>query len=105
LKVNLAPTGDAAEGVLAGYNDVETWYHQLIRSWSTHHSSYGGLSQPSLYRVLNRLADGYPNEKGANTAISSSIAIKLVQTFIEHPDRTVAATESASKPAVEPSRR
>jgi len=105
LKVNLAPSGDSAEGVLAGYNDIETWYHQLIRSWSTHHSSYGGLSQPSLYRVLYRLADGYPDAKGANTAISSSIAIKLVQTFIEHPDRTVAASESPARPTAEPARR
>jgi hypothetical protein len=105
LKVSLAPSGDAAEGVLGGYADVETWYQQLVRSWSTHHSSYGGLSQPSLYRVLHRLADGYPDTKGANTAISSSIAIKLVQTFIEHPNRTVAASETSEKPAVEPARR
>jgi hypothetical protein len=99
LKVTLAPSGDSAEGVLGGYADVETWYQQLVRSWSTHHSSYGGLSQPSLYRVLHRLADGYPDAKGANTAISSSIAIKLVQTFIEHPNRTVAASETPGEPA------
>ncbi|MGE0447310.1 MAG: hypothetical protein AB7P99_18950, partial [Vicinamibacterales bacterium] len=105
LKVTLAPSGESAEGVLGGYADIETWYQQLVRSWSTHHSSYGGLSQPSLYRVLYRLADGYPDAKGANTAISSSIAIKLVQTFIEHPNRSVAEVESGSKPAAEAVRR
>lgn len=105
LKVAISPTGDAAEGLLGGYADVEAWYQQLVRSWSTHHSSYGGLSQPTLYRVLYRLADAYPDEKGANTAISSSIAIKMVQTFIEHPDAKVAVVDGADKPASDASRR
>ena len=104
LNVKLAPGGDSAEGVLGGYADVETWYQQLVRSWSTHHSSYGGLSQPSLYRVLHRLADGYPGANGANTAISSSISIKLVQTFIEHPAPQVAAEGGPSKAPIEAAR-
>lgn len=105
LSVNLAPGGESAEGLLAGYADVEAWYQQLVRSWSTHHSSYGGLSQPSLYRVLHRLADGYPDASGANTAISSSISIKLVQAFIEHPNRAVAQSGSADMPRAEPAQR
>lgn len=105
LKVAIAPTGDTAEGVLGGYADVESWYQQLVRSWSTHHSSYGGLSQPTLYRVLHRLADAYPDENGANTAISSAIAIKMVQTFIEHPAPQVAAVDGADKPSADASRR
>ena len=105
LKVAISPTGDTAEGLLGGYADVEAWYQQLVRSWSTHHSSYGGLSQPTLYRVLHRLADGYPDEKGANTAISSSIAIKMVQTFIEHPDARLASLEGGDKPATDGTRR
>jgi hypothetical protein len=82
LNVKLTPTG--GEGLVGGYADVESWYAQLVRSWSTHHSSYGGLSQPSLYPVLHRLADGYPDENGKMTAISSSLSVKLVQVFIEH---------------------
>lgn len=105
LQVTLAPSGDTAEGILAGYTDVETWYQQLVRSWSTHHSSYGGLSQPSLYRVLHRLADGYPNAEGANTAISSSISIRMVQTFIEHPDRKVAVEHGIGRPRGESAQR
>jgi hypothetical protein len=105
LQVNLDPSGEKAEGLLAGYADVESWYQQLVRSWSTHHSSYGGLAQPSLYRVLHRLADGYPDEKGANTAISSSIEVKFVQVFIEHPDRQVAADGASAPARAEPSRR
>jgi hypothetical protein len=105
LSVKLDPSGEKAEGVLAGYADVESWYQQLVRSWSTHHSSYGGLSQPSLYRVLHRLADGYPDAAGANTAISSSIKMQWVQTFIEHSDRRVASSGAPAKPAVETFRR
>lgn len=105
LQVALDPSGQKADGLLGGYADVESWYQQLVRSWSTHHSSYGGLSQPSLYRVLHRLADGIPDENGVNTAISSSIAMKFVQIFIEHPDRQVASPATAGARTVEPSRR
>lgn len=105
LQVKLDPAGEKAEGMIAGYTDVDTFYQQLVRAWSTHHSSYGGLSQPSLFRVLHRLADGVPDAKGVNTAISSSISLKFVQTFIEHPDQKVAVSESAPRASVEPSRR
>jgi hypothetical protein len=63
------------------------------RSWSTHHSSYGGLSQPSLYPVLRRLADGYPEKTGAMTAISSALTVTMVQVFIEHEADKVASTQ------------
>lgn len=86
LRLSIDPDGQKADGMIAGYADIDTFYQQLVRSWSTHHSSYGGLSQPSLYRALYRLADGAPDEEGAMTAISSSINVKFVQTFIEHPD-------------------
>ncbi|MGE3475991.1 MAG: hypothetical protein AB7H70_09305 [Rhodospirillaceae bacterium] len=105
LQLNLAPAGDRAEGMIAGYTTIDTFYQQLVRAWSTHHSSYGGLSQPSLFRALHRLADGVPDEKGAMTALSSSIQVKFVQSFIEHPDAKVAAVESTTKSTVEPARR
>ncbi len=91
LRFNVKLGPENAEGLLAGYADVETWYAQLVRSWSTHHSSYGGLSQPSLYRQLRRLADGYPDQSGAMTAISSAMTIKLTQVFIEHSGQKVAS--------------
>ncbi len=46
--------------------------------------SYGGLSQPSLYPELRKLADGYPDESGRMTAISSALTISMVQVFIQH---------------------
>ena len=93
LRFNVKLGPEHAQGVVAGYADLETWYAQLIRSWSTHHSSYGGLSQPSFYRQLHRLADGYPDESGAMTAISSAITVKMTQVFIERTGDEVAFSQ------------
>ncbi len=84
LQLKLTPTG--AEGLIAGYADVDTWYKQLIRNDSTHHLSNGQISGISLYKALRRLADAYPDpETGANTAISTALDVKLTQVFIVHP--------------------
>jgi len=93
LRLNVKLTPEKADGLAAGYADVESWASQLMRSWSTHHSSYGGLSQPSLYPVLRRLADGYPDESGRMTAISSALTISMVQVFIQHEPQTTLARE------------
>ena len=89
LELQLTPTG--AEGLIAGYADVDTWYQQLIRNDSTHHLSNGQISAISLYKALRRLADAYPDpETGANTAISTALDVKLTQVFIVHPPGDVA---------------
>ena len=83
LRLKLSPA--SAEGLIAGYADVETWYTQLLRNDSTHHLSNGQMSALSLHRALHRLADAYPDPKtGANTAISSALDVKFTQVFIEH---------------------
>ena len=99
MKFQLALTGEKAQGLLGGYSDIDTWYQQLVRSWSTHHSSYGGLSQPSFYRALHRLADGYPGPDGKNMGISSVLNVKMVQIFIQHEGEQVAEAPKAEKPA------
>jgi len=84
FQLKLTPT--SAEGLIAGYADVDTWYKQLIRNDSTHHLSNGQISGISLYKALRRLADAYPDAKtGANTAISSALDVKMVQVFINCP--------------------
>jgi hypothetical protein len=84
LKLKLTP--QAAEGLIAGYVDVDAFTYHLNTSWSTHHQSYGQLSSPSEYRAMRRLADGYPDPKtGANTAISSAVTVKFAQVFARHP--------------------
>jgi hypothetical protein len=85
FRLKLTPTG--AEGVLGAYADVDTWYYQLIRNDSTHHLSNGQISGVSLYKALRRLADAYPDaESGANTAISTSLDVKMTQVFVVHPE-------------------
>ena len=92
LRLKLTPTG--AEGLLAGYADVDTWYKQLIRNDSTHHLSNGQISGISLYKALRRLADDHPDpETGANTAISTALDVKLTQVFIVHPQGEAATAD------------
>jgi hypothetical protein len=81
LRLTLTPR--SASGMLGGYTDIETFYVQTIKNHSTHDSSYGQLSQPSLYKALRQVADAYPDARtGANTALSSALLTKWVQVFI-----------------------
>lgn len=95
LQLKLSPTG--AQGLLAGYADVDTWYKQLIRNDSTHHLSNGQISGISLYKALRRLADAYPDpQTGANTAISTALDVKMAQVYIIHPDDGSDASDRAT---------
>ena len=94
IRFHLRLTPNGADGLMAGYADVQDWYYHLTAGWSTHHQSYGQESSPSLYRALRRLADAYPDpETGDNTAISSAIDVKFTQVFIVHPSQEVASKE------------
>jgi hypothetical protein len=100
LRLKLTPT--SATGLIGAYADVEHFYRTLIKSWSTHHQSYGQSSAPSIYRALRQLADAYPEPKtGANTAISGALEVKFTQAFIEHPGEKVAATAHGGQPAAQ----
>ena len=84
FELSLSPT--AADGLVAGYADVETWYKQLLRNDSTHHLSNGQISGISLYKALRRLADAHPDPAtGANTAISTALDVKMTQVYVVHP--------------------
>jgi hypothetical protein len=96
LKLTLTPSH--AEGVIAGYEDIESWYSQMMRSYSTHHQSYGQSSAPSIYKALRRLADGYPDPRtGANTAISSALLAKFAQTVIVPASKAQLASVTLQK--------
>jgi hypothetical protein len=98
LRLKLTPT--TAEGLIGGYTDVETWYLQMMKSWSTHHQNYGQTSAPSLYRALRRLADAYPDPKtGANTAISSALRAEFSQVVIVPSSRPHAEVLTARRHA------
>lgn len=91
FQLKLSPTG--AEGLIAGYADIDIWYKQLIRNDSTHHLSNGQISGISLYKALRRLADAYPDETGANRAASTSLDAKFTQVFIQHPQGEAAKAD------------
>ncbi len=81
LRLVLSPT--RAEGLIAGFTDVESWHLQMMKSQSTHCQSYGQQSAMSLYKAMRRLADAYPDpQTGANTAISSALRTTFTQVFI-----------------------
>ena len=91
LRFNLKLTSERAEGVMAGYVDVDKFINHLNMTWSTHHQSYGQLSSPSLYKAMRRLADGYPDPAtGQMTAISSALSVKFVQAYLEFPEKQTA---------------
>jgi hypothetical protein len=97
LKLKLTP--EHAEGVLAGYADIETFYRQMNEAWSTTILSYGQQSPPSIYKALRRLADGYPDPKtGQNTAISSAVNVDFAQAFIVR-DKKDSSKVASSKAA------
>jgi hypothetical protein len=96
LQLQLTPTG--AEGLVAGYADVDAYYKQLIRNDSTHHLSNGQISGISLYKALRRLADAYPDpETGLNTAISTALDVKMAQVFIVRPEEQAGGTSGSTR--------
>lgn len=85
MRLKMKVTAERAEGIMAGYVDVQRWHHALNTNLSTHHQSYGRVSSPSVVAALQRLADGYPDESGTHTAISASADLKMVQVYLVHP--------------------
>ncbi len=85
-RLQLKLTSDSAEGLLAGYVDIDNFNRLTNENWSTHHASYGQNASASQYHAMRRLADGYPNpESGENTAISSAVDVHFAQVFVRHP--------------------
>lgn len=86
LRMRLSLTPHRAEGMLAGYTDIEAFHRMHNKVRSTHLQSYGQQAAASLYKAMHRLADGFPDPvSGANTAISAAINAKFVQIYLRHP--------------------
>lgn len=99
LRLSLTPEG--AEGLIAGYTDIETWYLHMLRNWSAHYQSYGKSSGPSIYKAMRRLADAQPDPgTGANRAISSALAAKFTQVQVLPFTETEQAAIAAARPGV-----
>lgn len=96
-RVKLTLTDEAAEGVMAGYLDLERWHRSLFQQWPTHNRSYGAESLPSQYRSLRRNADAYPDPRtGQNTHISAAWEVRFSQVFVLHPPQNVAGAPAVS---------
>ena len=106
LRMKLSPTN--ADGLLAGYFDVDTLYG-WVTGYATHHLAYDRLDAPEFYWAMRRNADAYPDPKtGENTALSSAISLDMTQVFIVHPEEStnqVASREPAHKVAQGPAGR
>ena len=85
-RLRLKLGSEEAEGLMAGYMDVNAMYYALARSWDTAHTAYGDLALQSYHAAVTRHADGYPDASGRFTAISGAWEMKLVQTFVVHPE-------------------
>lgn len=95
MQFALKLTPERAAGVIGGYADIESWMLQFKTSWGTHHAAYGQVASQSLTRAMYRLADGYPDAAGQNTALSAALDGDWVQVYIAHPPRSVASRQSA----------
>ena len=82
LRLEIDSSGERATGLFAGYYNVEQLWDYI-----------GGLtlqavaqySCPGIYVALRKYADGYPDQTGQCTAISSAFKINAVSGFIDHP--------------------
>ena len=100
-RLKLALTPESAEGLVAGYTDVETWYMHMLRNWSAHYQSYGKSSGPSIYKAMRRLADGVPDPAtGENRAISSALAAKFTEVRVLPFTDAETAAIAAAKPGI-----
>ncbi len=98
-RLELALTREGAEGLMAGYTDIETWYLHMLRNWSAHYQSYGKSSGPSIYKAMRRLADAQPDPAtNANRAISSALAAKLTEVRVLPFSDTEQAAIAAARP-------
>lgn len=95
LKLNL--TAEGAKGLLAGYVDVWSWYRAFNGALATYTLSFGDQSSPSLYRAMMRLADGFPDAAGKNTAISAAQQVSFTQVYIKHKNPSVAANDAETR--------
>ncbi|MBX7199841.1 MAG: hypothetical protein K1X51_10725 [Rhodospirillaceae bacterium] len=90
MRLQLKLTGAGADGLMAGYFDVNTLLDWTM-GYATHHLAYDRLDAPEFYWALRKNADAYPDPKtGEMTALSSAITLNMAQVFIQHPDKAVA---------------
>ena len=86
LELKLTADGNA-EGTLAGYHDLKSYEDNFIRykghvAFSSGSSFTMKYSCASLQSALWKHADGYPDETGRCSAISTAFTIKAIPAFV-----------------------
>jgi hypothetical protein len=85
LELHAAPDGRGAEGLLAGYQDLDNWYDYIRKM--DYLTTTGQFSCPAFYEAGKRLADGYPDPNtGECTALSAAFHIEGLPAFVIHSD-------------------
>jgi len=106
MRFKLKLTPQRAEGVMAGYADLEKFKLYISTAWPQTYQTYGSMPSISFFQTLDKLADGYPDAKtGKMTAISATFAVKMSQVFIVHPNRPVASNVGGAAAAAQLSER
>lgn len=96
-RLRLKVTADGAEGLLAGYQDVDTWWKAYAKRSSGGFGEFIKGSPPSIWAALYRLADAYPDPKtGKNTAISMAEAVQFSRAEVSNLPNEVAMSPAAS---------
>jgi hypothetical protein len=96
LKLKVLP--DQANGLLAGYVDIESFYRTQNGCLNANSIAYGRQSSISIYKELYKLADAYPDPAtGRNTAISAAKELTFRQVFIKHSNQPVTSRDGAVK--------
>jgi predicted lipoprotein with Yx(FWY)xxD motif len=107
MRIKLTATG--AEGLLAGYQNVEEAWRTMTKMWGAGAlAEFNAWSPSSTYAALKRYADAYPDAKtGENTEISSAYRVQFTRAFIAHPadsERPITAAVHPPRPAKTPER-
>ncbi len=98
----LKVSSDYAEGVAAGYVDINRFYFNFNKEFNTFVQAYGRTDAHGMYKKMKELADAYPGKDGKNTAISGAVLMKFAQAFVEYPAKQVVKDDGA--PSLKPAR-
>ena len=83
LRLRLKLTATGADGLLGGYEQLDSWWNNHSKSPG---SDPGQYSPAGVYRALYRYGDGYPDAAtGKPTAISVAYQVSAVRALIVHP--------------------
>ncbi len=88
LRFRLALTPEGAEGLAAGYEDVEQWYYVETQYWGGHaQADIQGFDGPSFYRAMYKYADFRDPVTGEPTGISNAYQMRFARVFLLDVDR------------------